>query len=359
MSVQETVVAPPTGSGGTTVGGIITSIANTVGVDPVLALAVAWQESGLNPQAKGDYGVISGSTFTPETPGTPGGYYTSFGLYQLHKGGELGNLTEQEAFNVVTNATTALTHIAAVAAGNPGASPGDIAAMAQGPENPGQYAVDIDALYSEISQGDFPTGFEAAYNVGTTATGTVNTAISSSSSSSTATTESDASGNHGVLHTMQSILNQGPIDTQWYTYFYGQGEIEGAFNIALVIVARAAVILVGASLMIGGAIPILMDLGKLYIGSNRLLQPLERLQRLTIAPQRVEQAQQRLELAQARQAERSTPMMQPRTPAESTPRQQSLARLRLEYEREARRHRERGEPFAQTFADFLSGRTVY
>lgn len=59
--------------------------ARAAGVDPALMVAVAMEESGLRPGAVGDQG-------------------TSFGLYQLHRGGALGNLTPQQASDPNTNA---------------------------------------------------------------------------------------------------------------------------------------------------------------------------------------------------------------------------------------------------------------
>ena len=108
---------------------IITMVANHYGIPPSLALAIAQHESGLNPNSVGDNG-------------------TSFGLYQLHIGGELGNRTPASVTgaNMENNAIIALSTVAAVMKANPGASPGDIAAMAQRPANPGQYAATINSM---------------------------------------------------------------------------------------------------------------------------------------------------------------------------------------------------------------------
>lgn len=107
----------------------ITSVAKRLGVPPAVALAIAQHESGLNPQSVGDHG-------------------TSFGLYQLHQGGELGSHTSQWAFNPTNNAMTALSVVANVAKANPGKDWGWIAAAAQRPANPGAYANAIDSLLS-------------------------------------------------------------------------------------------------------------------------------------------------------------------------------------------------------------------
>jgi hypothetical protein len=105
----------------------ITGVANVVGLPPSLAVAVAQHESGLNPRAVGDKG-------------------TSFGLYQLHQGGELGDLTPEQAFDPLTNARVALTVIANVFKANPHLTPGEVAAKAQRPLDPVGYAKTINAL---------------------------------------------------------------------------------------------------------------------------------------------------------------------------------------------------------------------
>lgn len=102
------------------------------GVDPRLALADAEVESGLDPTAVGDEG-------------------TSFGLYQLHEGGELGNLSPAEAFNPSINANTALSVFGSVAAANPGADPGLIAYLAERPANKAAYVSAVDKVYNSPS----------------------------------------------------------------------------------------------------------------------------------------------------------------------------------------------------------------
>ncbi len=111
---------------------IITSVAVSLKVDPKLAIATAEQESGLNPNAVGDNG-------------------TSFGLFQLHRGGELGNLTQAQADDPATNAKVALTEFAKVSKSHPGIDPGQLAALAQRPAQPAQYAAKVDALYGKVS----------------------------------------------------------------------------------------------------------------------------------------------------------------------------------------------------------------
>lgn len=114
---------------------IVEKIATSLGVDPNLALATMKVESGGNPTAVGDGG-------------------TSFGLFQLHEGGELGSMTAQQAFNPATNAQTALSQFAAVQAANPTLTdPGSIAAAAQRPANPGGYAAEVNYYYAQLAAG--------------------------------------------------------------------------------------------------------------------------------------------------------------------------------------------------------------
>lgn len=100
-----------------------------------LAEAATQLESGGNPYAVGDHG-------------------TSFGLFQLHRGGELGNLTPEQAFNPWTNANVALHEFAHVMQVHPEVTdPGQIAALAQRPADPSGYASRIDVILGNIKAG--------------------------------------------------------------------------------------------------------------------------------------------------------------------------------------------------------------
>lgn len=114
-----------------TVAAIAANIASTYGVDSTrlvnIALATMQQESGGNPQAVGDNG-------------------TSFGLFQLNEGGELGKLTRQQAFDPNINARTAITVIAQTLKANPQMSDGQIAAAAQRPADQSGYAASVNAI---------------------------------------------------------------------------------------------------------------------------------------------------------------------------------------------------------------------
>lgn len=107
----------------------IIAAAQHYGLDPAVALATAMHESGLNPHAIGDKG-------------------TSFGLFQLHKGGELGKMTAGQAFDPMTNAMRALSEFAR----HPGLTGGQLAATSQRPLNPTQYAKAVDALIPKAKE---------------------------------------------------------------------------------------------------------------------------------------------------------------------------------------------------------------
>lgn len=116
----------------------ITRVAQKHGVDPALALAVAWQESKWNTRAIGDNG-------------------TSFGLYQLHRGGQLGNRTPEWAYNPENNANQALSVMAGVARKHPKWSPGEIAVASQRPayEVRPEYISNVNRWVPQIRNGTF------------------------------------------------------------------------------------------------------------------------------------------------------------------------------------------------------------
>lgn len=91
----------------------------------------------------------TGGTFSPTAVGDNG---TSFGEFQLHQGGELGSLSQGQAFNVQTNASTAIPTIAdrlSTAGTNPNL--GQVAATAQRPQDQTGYASNINALLAGTS----------------------------------------------------------------------------------------------------------------------------------------------------------------------------------------------------------------
>jgi hypothetical protein len=110
---------------------IIIASATAHGVDPYTAIACAKAESDLDPEAVGDHG-------------------TSFGLFQLHRGGELGDLTREEAFDPKTNADVALTVMGRVAEKHPGVTPGVLAALAQRPAAADAYAKRVNNLFEGL-----------------------------------------------------------------------------------------------------------------------------------------------------------------------------------------------------------------
>lgn len=104
---------------------IITDEANKLGIPPELAIAVAQQESGMDPASIGDQGH-------------------SIGLFQLNDQGEGAGMSIAAREDPVTNARIALTQIANVMKQNPNQSWGQIAAAAQRPADPTGYASSID-----------------------------------------------------------------------------------------------------------------------------------------------------------------------------------------------------------------------
>jgi hypothetical protein len=159
-----------TGGYGSSVKDAIAAVAIKKGVDPYLAIADATHESGLNPQSRGDYGRFDGNgNFVPMRAGAAGGRYTSFGLFQLHEGGELGNLSQQQAFDPATNAERALSEFSAVmhmsskelvqrervlgvsdwSSDASKLSPGQVAALAERPKDAAGYAKIVDAIYAK------------------------------------------------------------------------------------------------------------------------------------------------------------------------------------------------------------------
>lgn len=130
---------------------IIAEEARRAGADPATMLASSLVETGgtLNSRASGDYGKFVGKKFIPMKPGTPGGQYTSFGLFQLHMGGALGGMSMQDAFDPRINAHTQAGKFAKL--GSAYSNPGAIAAHAQRPANMQAYQQAVNDNY-EVAQ---------------------------------------------------------------------------------------------------------------------------------------------------------------------------------------------------------------
>lgn len=107
---------------------IVAEVAAKHGVDPVLAVAVMLVESGGNNRAVGDNG-------------------TSFGLFQLHKGGMLtsAGLTPSQAYDPRTNAEVALKSLGAELREGGNRSPGRFAADSQRPADKAGYERKVNA----------------------------------------------------------------------------------------------------------------------------------------------------------------------------------------------------------------------
>ena len=110
---------------------IVAEYARKYGVDPVLAVAMMLKESGGRSRAVGDNG-------------------TSFGLFQLHKGGMLtsAGLTPEQAFDPATNANVAMKALKHFAK-KTGLSGGALAAASQRPADPQGYARRVDAAMDQ------------------------------------------------------------------------------------------------------------------------------------------------------------------------------------------------------------------
>ena len=178
--------------------GIITQVATADGISPALAIATAQQESGLNPYAVGDQG-------------------TSFGLYQLHIGGELGNLPgtlaqqEAEAQNPVLNAETALAQFEQTQKAT-GLSGGALAAAAQRPANPSAYAAAINGLLG----GSSGTGPPQARGISTQMGGPGGNAATGTPSAGTVGGQSWALSLQNVLNPASSgILGTSSTIAEW------------------------------------------------------------------------------------------------------------------------------------------------
>lgn len=119
----------------------IVKVARELGVDPTLALADAQVESGFNAKSVGDNG-------------------TSFGLFQLHQGGELDSLKgslankKTQAFDPETNARVALSQFVGVRSAHPDWTPGQVAAAAQRPANASEYAKKVDSVFQSFTTAD-------------------------------------------------------------------------------------------------------------------------------------------------------------------------------------------------------------
>jgi hypothetical protein len=111
---------------------VVCQTAQQKGVDPTTAVACMLVESDGNNAAVGDNG-------------------TSFGVFQLHQGGELGNLSPQQAQDPQTNADTALTEMAKTQQ-QTGLQGGHLAAAAQKPADKDGYAQKVDAKMPEAQQ---------------------------------------------------------------------------------------------------------------------------------------------------------------------------------------------------------------
>lgn len=108
---------------------LIARIALEEGVDPALAIALARQESGLNPKAYNGNGE------------------SSVGLFQLNQRGGLGSGYDRSTLeDPETNARIALRHLAQTQKQYPNVDAGTLAALSQRPADQASYARSINAM---------------------------------------------------------------------------------------------------------------------------------------------------------------------------------------------------------------------
>lgn len=119
---------------------IVAEEARRAGADQATMIATMLLESGGKEFASGDRGYFSGKRFIPDKNAPA----TSFGLFQLHKGGRLGNLTPAQAFDPRTNAARQASEFAKYHKSHPHFSPGQLAAFTQGPADKFHYAKAVD-----------------------------------------------------------------------------------------------------------------------------------------------------------------------------------------------------------------------
>lgn len=110
---------------------LIRRVAQEEGVDPALALAMARQESSLNPNAHNPNGE------------------DSWGLFQLNRKGGMGfGYKPEQLVDPEFNARIALKSLARVAKERPSLDPGALAAASQRPADPRGYAKSVNAMLS-------------------------------------------------------------------------------------------------------------------------------------------------------------------------------------------------------------------
>lgn len=209
---------------------VVENTANKLGLDPRLAVAQMLQESGGNPYAIGDSG-------------------TSFGIFQLHRGGELGNLSPAQAFNPSVNAGVSLAVDAQVAKAHPDWSPGRIAAAAQRPADPAGYARSVDAIYQALGGGYF----ESVATQGNHAVTGDNAQASADQGYDPRESASSSKASAKILVSLDEILNVDP----------GITSLLNPIKDVKVLLARGAVVLVG--LILGSA--------GLYILTGQIIGP--------------------------------------------------------------------------------------
>jgi hypothetical protein len=251
-----------------TIAKTIADVADQFGIPPEVALAVAYQESKLNPGATGDRGYFRDGQFVPDKSGPP----TSFGLYQLHQGGELGKLSQSAAFDAYTNASVAIPIIAKARKAHPNYTWGQVVAAAQRPANQQAYAARIDSILTNYRTSKLdPVSY---FSKVTTYGGKSQTDIfpgnapTGSASTPTAGSGATATGNTGPvsdwISTLDGVLNPGfgwnPLTdtTSVLKLVFVRGSITG---IGLVLIGTGLLLMFGREIF-GGAVMAIPGVGE-------------------------------------------------------------------------------------------------
>lgn len=234
---------------GTSVASVISRVARSYNIPPEVALALGMYESGLDPTRIGDQG-------------------SSFGIYQLHQGGELGKHDQRWAFNVENNAKQALGVVAQVRAQHPDWDWGSVVAAAQRPADQAAEAAAVNSIVNNYQ-----------------ASGQSAIRYFKSQSASAATTAASYSGGNGSasdLGTPQPLTRKQYLDNPDIAANYGY---------------------LSAFLKDPEIGPILAKAAKQGWGANQLLGALSQTKwwKTTSASARSWQAQQKLDPATARQ----------------------------------------------------------
>lgn len=152
--------------------------------------------------------VETGGSFNPSDVGDNG---SSFGLFQLHQGGELGSLTQAQADNPVINAQTAIPSIADALSAGLWSNPGEAAVTAQRPAASVQpaYISEVDQLLNVgqiVGPGSTPSQVKVTFPSHLTAGAAADSSGSSVTNAASSSTTTDTTGVSGILTKIGGFL---------------------------------------------------------------------------------------------------------------------------------------------------------